>query len=101
MVISILSALDVNISTNKRYEMLQLKMTNAGMIVFLIIFVKKDNEGFWRSWRKRFCSSNLKPTTVQYLMVNKAMQYCQNLLTFIKKCFKLIQRMPTVSIRLN
>ena len=41
VVISILSALDVNISTNKRYEMLQLKMTNAGMIVFLIIFVKK------------------------------------------------------------
>jgi len=24
----------------------------------------KDNDSFWKSWRKRFCSNNIKPTTV-------------------------------------
>ena len=25
---------------------------------------KKDNTAFWKAWRKRFCSTNLKPATV-------------------------------------
>ena len=25
---------------------------------------KKDNIGFWKAWRKRFCVQNLKPTGV-------------------------------------
>ena len=24
----------------------------------------KENDSFWKSWRKRFCSNNIKPTTV-------------------------------------
>jgi len=25
---------------------------------------KKDVNSFWKSWRKRFCSRNIKPTTI-------------------------------------
>jgi len=26
--------------------------------------IPKDDKGFWKAWRKKFCSSSLKPTTV-------------------------------------
>ena len=74
--------------------MLQLKMTNAGMIVFLIIFVKKDNVGFWRSWR----SLNAFVPVTYGKRGNAMLPEFTDF--YKKKCLKLMH-MPTVSIRLN
>ena len=41
--------------------MLQILLIKYSTKSYLNIFCSKDDESFWRAWRKRYCSSSVKP----------------------------------------
>ena len=57
---------------------------------------KKDVNSFWKSWRKRFCSRNVKPTTVFISMASRVIKILYtNLQNTTAKCTNRTQLMLT------